>query len=118
MRKNPREAAVVCACEPVTEAEIRYVVHNELAATVEDVSRRTRLGLGACGGMRCAARCGRIVAEMTGASSAEGLRMTFEFLRSAAKRRVSGIGPEQARQEALTLALLRSEVGVAPSGLK
>src|SRR6187399_1378051 len=110
MRKQPREAAVVCPCEPVTEAEIRYVIENELACTVEDVSRRTRLGLGACGGMRCAVRCGRIVAEMTGASAGEGLGMAFDFLRAATKRRVSGIGPEQARQEALTLAALRSEV--------
>ncbi len=118
MRKNPREAAVVCPCEPVTEAEVRYVVEHEFACTVEDVSRRTRLGVGACGGMRCAARCGRIVADMTGQSSADGLRMTFDFLRAAARRRVSGIGPEQARQEALSLAQLRSEIGVAPSGLK
>jgi len=118
MLRQPREAAVVCPCEPVTEAEIRYVVENELASTVEDVSRRTRLGLGACGGMRCAVRCGRIVAEMTGATAGEGLGMALEFLRSAAKRRVSGIGPEQARQEALALAALGSEVGVAPSGLK
>lgn len=118
MLRQPREAAVVCPCEPVTEAEIRYVVENELASTVEDVSRRTRLGLGACGGMRCAVRCGRIVAEMTGATAGEGLGMAFEFLRAAAKRRVSGIGPEQARQEALALAALGSEVGVAPSGFK
>jgi glycerol-3-phosphate dehydrogenase len=118
MRQRPREAAVVCPCEPVTEAEIRYVVAHELAQNVEDVSRRTRLGLGACGGMRCAARCGRIVADMTGQSPGEGLGMAFDFLRSAAKRRVSGIGPEQARQEALGLAMLRAEVGVTPSGLK
>jgi glycerol-3-phosphate dehydrogenase len=118
MLRQPREAAVVCPCEPVTEAEIRYVVENELASTVEDVSRRTRLGLGACGGMRCAVRCGRIVAEMTGATASEGLGMAFDFLRAAAKRRVSGIGPEQARQEALALATLGSEVGVAPSGFK
>ena len=118
MLKHPREAAVVCPCEPVTEAEIRYVVENELALSVEDVSRRTRLGLGACGGMRCAVRCGRIVAEMTGATAGEGLGMAFEFLHSAAKRRVSGIGPEQARQEALALAALGAEVGVAPSGFK
>jgi glycerol-3-phosphate dehydrogenase len=118
MQINPREAAVVCPCEPVTEAEVRYVVKHELATSVEDVSRRTRLGLGSCGGMRCAARCGNIVADMTGQSPQEGLRMTLDFLRSAAKRRLSGIGPEQARQEALAMALLRAEVGVAPSGLK
>jgi glycerol-3-phosphate dehydrogenase len=111
MRKDPREAAVACACEPVTVAEIRYVVDQELATSVEDVSRRTRLGLGACGGMRCAARCGRIVADATGKSPAEGLAMAIRCLRAAARRRSAAIGAAQAREEALSLASLRAELG-------
>ena len=113
MRKDPREAAVVCACEPVTVAEVRYVIDQELATSVEDVSRRTRLGLGACGGMRCAARCGRIVADATGKSPAQGLAMAMRFLRAAARRRSSAIGAAQARAEALALASLRAELGAA-----
>jgi glycerol-3-phosphate dehydrogenase len=113
IREFPREARVICECEPVTEAEIRYVVENELAFTVDDVSRRTRLGLGACGGMRCAARCGQIVAEQTGRSPSEGRRMALRFLTSGAKRRLPVIGPEQARQEALALAALGAELGRA-----
>jgi glycerol-3-phosphate dehydrogenase len=112
MQRAPEEAAVVCPCEPVTEAEIRYVVQNEFAVSVEDVSRRTRLGLGVCGGMRCAARCGRIVADMTSRSPDDGRRMALEFLEMAAKRRISALGSEQARQEALLLAVLRAELGV------
>jgi glycerol-3-phosphate dehydrogenase len=111
IREFSREARVVCECEPVTEAEIRYVVEHELAFTVDDVSRRTRLGLGACGGMRCAARCGQIVAEQTGQSPAEGRRLALRFLSGAAKRRLPVIGPEQARQEALALAALGAELG-------
>jgi glycerol-3-phosphate dehydrogenase len=111
MHKNPHEAAVVCPCEPVTEAEIRYVVENEFAYTVEDVSRRTRLGLGACGGMRCAARCGRILADAAGYSPERGLRSAADFLSRAARRRLPTIGPEQARQEALALAVQRAEFG-------
>jgi glycerol-3-phosphate dehydrogenase len=113
MRKDPREAAVVCACEPVTVAEVRYVIDQELATSVEDVSRRTRLGLGACGGMRCAARCGRIVADATGRSPAQGLAMAMRFLRAAARRRSAAIGAAQARAEALALASLRAELGAA-----
>ncbi len=113
MLQEPRESAVVCECEPVTEAEIRYVVDRELACTVDDVSRRTRLGLGACGGMRCAGRCGQIVADAMGRSPEEGLRMASEFLETAAKRRLSAIGPEQARQEALGLAAERALLGTA-----
>ncbi len=111
MRRKPREAAVVCPCEPVTEAEIRYVVEREWARSVDDVARRTRLGLGACGGMRCAARCGRIVAEATDQPAREGERMALDFLRQSVRRRLPALGPEQARQEALTLSSLRAELG-------
>ncbi|HEY6077413.1 MAG TPA: glycerol-3-phosphate dehydrogenase/oxidase [Polyangiaceae bacterium] len=113
MRKNPREAAVVCACEPVTVAEVRYVVEQELATSVEDVSRRTRLGLGACGGMRCAVRCGRIVADATGQSPERGMAMALGFLDKAARRRSAAIGPGQARAEVMALASLRAELGPA-----
>jgi glycerol-3-phosphate dehydrogenase len=113
MRRDPREAAVICPCEPVTVAEVRYVVDQELASNVEDVSRRTRLGLGACGGMRCALRCGRIVADATGKSPEQGLSMALRFLRSAARRRSAAVGSGQARAEALALASLRAEVGAA-----
>jgi glycerol-3-phosphate dehydrogenase len=111
MLKDPRQSSVVCDCEPVTDAEIRYVLDCELARTVEDVSRRTRLGLGACGGMRCAARCGRIVAEQTGLPPEQGILQALEFLSNARRRRFSAMGPVQARQEALALAALRAELG-------
>jgi glycerol-3-phosphate dehydrogenase len=48
MQRRPSERNVACACEPVLEAEVRHVVRGELARTVDDVARRTRLGLGAC----------------------------------------------------------------------
>lgn len=108
---EPAEASVVCSCEPVIEAEVRYVVEHEWARTVDDVSRRTRLGTGACGGMRCAARCGAIVAEMVGEAPSSGRSMALRFLQQAAKRRAPAIGPLQARQEALALAVVRSALG-------
>lgn len=113
MTENPREAAVVCACEPVTEAEVRYAVANEWARTVDDVARRTRLGLGACGGMRCAARCGAIVAQMTDRSPAAGRRLALDFLRTAARRRMPVLGPEQAPQEALLHASVQASLGLS-----
>jgi glycerol-3-phosphate dehydrogenase len=95
----------------VLEAEVRYVVEHELAATVEDVSRRTRLGLGSCGGMRCAARCGAIVAQMKQRSPEAGRHDALRFLDRARARRLAAVGPDQARQEALALASLRAELG-------
>ena len=110
--RRPSEKDVVCPCEPVLEAEVRHVVREELARDVHDVARRTRLGLGACGGMRCAARCGQIVAEERGLSPGEGHAMACAFVERQAKTRVVAMGPAQARQEALALAHLRAALGV------
>jgi glycerol-3-phosphate dehydrogenase len=111
IKRRPLEATMVCACEPVTEAEVRHVIQNEMAATVGDVARRTRLGLGACGGMRCASRCGQIVAEERGLAPREGGRQALEFLKRQAGTRAVAMSPVQARQEALTLASIRAELG-------
>lgn len=111
-RERPREAATVCACEPVIEAEVRYVVKHELARSVADVARRTRLGLGACGGMRCAARCGQIVAQELSLAPREGMRQAIDFLIKQAATRAVALGPDQARQEAFAIASVRSELGV------
>jgi glycerol-3-phosphate dehydrogenase len=110
--RRPQEHDVVCPCEPVTEAEVRHVVREEMARTVDDVARRTRLGYGSCGGMRCAARCGQIVAQERGLPPAEGFRMARDFVERQATTRIVAMGPQQARQEALALAHLRASLEV------
>jgi glycerol-3-phosphate dehydrogenase len=109
--EDPRGATVVCPCEPVLEAEVRHAVVAEGARTVEDVSRRTRLGLGACGGMRCAARCAQIVAEELELSPRDAIAQARRFLVRQGRSRVVALGPEQARQEALHLAQIRASLG-------
>lgn len=111
IEKTPRERSVVCVCEPVLEAEVRHAVTEELARSVDDVSRRTRLGLGACGGMRCALRCGQIVAEERGFSPALGRAMAVRFLVRQSRHRAPALGPTQTIQDALGIAALRAEVG-------
>jgi glycerol-3-phosphate dehydrogenase len=111
--RRPAEKDVTCPCEPVLEAEVRHVVREEMARTIDDVARRTRLGYGACGGMRCAARCGQIVAEERGLPPKDALPMARSFVERQAGTRIVAMGQEQARQEALTLAHLRASLGVA-----
>ena len=111
LRDDARNAEVVCPCEPVLGAEIRHVVRNEFAQTASDVARRTRLGLGACGGMRCAMRCGQIVAAERGLSPREGLRQGLELLDAQALMRRPILDGEQAQQEALHRAHLRGLLG-------
>jgi glycerol-3-phosphate dehydrogenase len=111
LRDDARNAEVVCPCEPVLGAEVRHVVREEFAQTASDVSRRTRLGLGACGGMRCALRCGQIVASERGLSPREGLRQGLELLESQALMRRPILDGEQAQQEALHRAHVRGLLG-------
>ncbi|MCC7111457.1 MAG: glycerol-3-phosphate dehydrogenase/oxidase [Deltaproteobacteria bacterium] len=70
---DPRQGAHTCQCEPVLEAELRYAAKNELATRLVDLRRRTRLGMGACGGTRCLARASQVLAEERGLSSTEQL---------------------------------------------
>ncbi len=73
-------------------------------------------GSASCGGMRCAARCGQIVAEELELDPREGMRQALSFLERQALTRSAALGPEQARQEALTIAGVRAEIGVGTDG--
>jgi glycerol-3-phosphate dehydrogenase len=61
--------------------------------------------------MRCAARCGQIVAEERRLEPREGARQALRFLARQACTRAVAVGPVQAQQEALGLAALRAELG-------
>jgi glycerol-3-phosphate dehydrogenase len=63
--------------------------------------------------MRCAARCGALVAEQLGHSPGDGMRDALRFLTRQARTRVCALGPEQARQEALAIASVRSQMGIS-----
>ncbi len=62
-KEDRRAASIVCRCDPVTEAEIRYVIRHEWARTLDDVRRRTHLGCGPCQGARCNFRAAAILGD-------------------------------------------------------
>lgn len=112
IRSTKRTPRFLCTCEAITEQEARYVIQHEFVRTVGDLSRRTRLGLGPCGGLHCAVRAGAILAQELGLSPSEGLDQSVDFLRSAAQTRVVALGPHQARQEAVLVAIMRANLGI------
>lgn len=67
-RENSSYRNLICACDPVTEAEIRFAVRFEGARTLEDLKRRTRTTLGPCQGMRCFLGAAQILGEELGLS--------------------------------------------------
>lgn len=57
---------VVCECEEVTAGEIRHAASALKVKTLEDLRRRTRVGMGTCQGTFCARRAAKVLAEALG----------------------------------------------------
>lgn len=53
---NKFDEALVCECEQVSTAEIKYAIKNLQAYNLVDLRRRTRMGMGTCQGQLCAGR--------------------------------------------------------------
>jgi len=104
---GPRATTTVCRSEPVLAGEIRYAVRVEGARTLLDVSRRTNLALGPCGGVECALAAAVIAGELLGWSPAEVRAQAAELLRARRKSRLPAIGAAQARFEGTVDATLR-----------
>lgn len=110
--ERPVQRQVVCPCEPVLECEVRHVCRHEHARTVSDVARRTRLGLGTCGGLRCAHRAAQIVSEEHDQPPSAAHRMAREFLRERYLSRLPGLDGVQVRQEELLAARYQAAGGL------
>lgn len=57
---------LVCECEHVTMGEIRYAVENLGVKTLQDLRRRTRVGMGTCQGTFCIHNAAKALAEALG----------------------------------------------------
>jgi glycerol-3-phosphate dehydrogenase len=71
----------VCMCECVPEAEIRFAVQRLFARTLDDLRRRTRLGMGPCQGSTCGPRAAALLADEIGLDPRVADRMLGEFLK-------------------------------------
>ncbi len=74
---------VVCACEPVLDAELLHAAREEGVRTLEDCALRVRLGVGGCQGAACAGAAAAILGEVLGWS---GERTACEVTDFAAER--------------------------------
>lgn len=74
----PEDSRIVCECENVTIGEIKYAVQHQGVRTLEDLRRRTRVGMGTCQGTLCISKAAAALAEALGdPSRAEALEREY-----------------------------------------
>lgn len=101
MRQNPEWTAIVDPSEPVTEAELRFVMRNEMVSVLDDCKRRSRLGQGLDGGWGCTLRAAEIFCDEKGLSPDERFDVALAFQRSRWKDRRGILEAEQLAAEAI-----------------
>lgn len=85
----PGARCTVCACEPVTLAELDAVARSEDVRRLADLRRRTRLGMGACQGTQCLGRACAVL----GNALDHGAERRVEELKDAVTARWRGMRP-------------------------
>ena len=86
METEPESRELVCECENVTRAEVEEICKDDASFNVDDVRRRTRIGMGTCQGTFCGLRTAAIFSET---AANDSLNLLREFLQG----RWKGIRP-------------------------
>jgi glycerol-3-phosphate dehydrogenase len=99
---DPRLGLVLCRDEGITAAEVVYCCRHEQVRRLQDLRRRCRLAVGACGGLDCA----RTAAQLAGRElgwSAEQVRVELADLLELGwrERRIVLDGHQLAQEELL-----------------
>lgn len=61
--------ALVCECEEVTVGEAQYAFKAQRAHSLDDLRRRSRMGMGPCQGMLCSCRAAELARRSDGVSA-------------------------------------------------
>lgn len=97
----------LCRCQQVLVAEARYAVRQEQARTLDDLMRRTRLGAGPCGGLRCAHAAAELLASELVRPPSWTAAAVRRFLSRRYRARRSTLNGFQARAEVLGATFLK-----------
>lgn len=60
---DKKDSALVCECEQVSTAEIKYAIEYLRATNLFDLRRRTQMGMGSCQGQLCAGRAAGLLSK-------------------------------------------------------
>jgi glycerol-3-phosphate dehydrogenase len=102
-----RSGRMICACEPITEAELVHAVHHEQVRTLADAFRRVGLAAGPCTGAACVLRAASVIGGELGWSASQRFDAAREFVRGAWLGRAPILGHSGWAQEELASGSLR-----------
>ena len=105
IRANPELGELVCTCEPVTAAEVHYVIKHEFAHTLSDVRRRTRITQGPCQGTECLLATSSILSQLKNSGLEESKDEIGSFMNEWWWNRACVLNDSQLKQEELYQAL-------------
>ncbi|MHA2937191.1 anaerobic glycerol-3-phosphate dehydrogenase subunit A [Vibrio sp. RC27] len=77
---EPKRSAIICECEMVTAGEIEYALNHLDVENIEDLRRRTRVGMGPCQGETCTYRAAGLFNEFSDKSGVECSGLLVEFM--------------------------------------
>lgn len=89
MEDNPAKRQLVCECEMVTLAEVEVVAADPTSFSLEDIRRKTRMGMGTCQGAFCGFRSVGVAATTDLIADKDAPKFMEDFLQA----RWNGIRP-------------------------
>lgn len=104
-RETPTGYAVICACEPTLECEVRYCIRHEHVVRLGDLMTRCRIAMGACMGLQCGLRAAQIFACERGLDPTDERQALMDLL----SRRWRSVKPVLTGQQLAQAELLMTQ---------
>jgi glycerol-3-phosphate dehydrogenase len=89
MESDPAKRQLLCECEMVTLAEVEAMAADDTSYSLEDVRRKTRMGMGTCQGAFCGFRSVGVAAANDLITGKDAPKLVEDFLEA----RWNGIRP-------------------------
>ena len=90
LEEEPESRTLICECENITLAEIEEIAKSADSHIINDIRRRTRLGMGTCQGNFCSLRAAGIFGRV---GSREGAKDSLGQLKGFLQGRWKGVRP-------------------------
>jgi len=105
LKDSPDKESILCECENVNYAEVEVVASWDSTNNLDDLRRRTRIGMGTCQGLYCSFRSLGAAWENLATKNEKPLTQLITFLENRYKGQKSVLWESQLRENELTLGI-------------